>query len=495
MLWIALFLPELPLQSVEARCFLDIAADSMPPHAISEGPDTRPVLCAVNGVAHARGVRAGQTVSMARALASDLVITPRQPDWEQDALKRVATLCCQFTPMVTLERESVLLEVTSSLKLFGGLGQLFSRLRSQLLASGFRSHAGVAPTPLAAWVLAKARATRPGVRGTQDPAEIAQRLADLPLALFDWPATQLSTLAELGLTRIGDLSPQPRAGLTRRFGNQLVQDLDRALGRMPDPRKPFELPATFHAQAEFMREVNHFEGLRFPLRRLFDELVFFLRARGAASRRVLLRLEHGRQRHSDIALTTQTASRERERWERLLNERIAREPLQGDVSAIHLDCTEVVPFEAQTLSWLPDVQSGNRKLGELIEQLTARLGPTAVHGIALRNDHRPELAWTRSEHPGRPVQLCSAAAEDDAYPARPLWLLSAPRSLVARQDLPHYHGLLDVLSGPERIETGWWDGQPARRDYFIARNPQGEVVWIYRELARPDNWFLQGHFG
>ena len=52
-----------------------------------------------------------------------------------------------------------------------------------------------------------------------------------------------------------------------------------------------------------------------------------------------------------------------------------------------------------------------------------------------------------------------------------------------------------MLSGPERIETGWWDGQPARRDYFIARNSLGEVVWIYRELAQPGNWYLHGHFG
>jgi protein ImuB len=492
MLWIALFLPELPLQSVEARCFLGLDTASTPPHAISEGPDTRPVLCAVNAVARERGIRPGQTASMARALAADLIITPRQVKWEQAALESVATIACQFTPMTSLEQDSVLLEVSTSLKLFGGLGQLFSLLRSQLLASGYRAHAGIAPTPLAAWLLAKARSTRPGVRGTQNLDELPQRLADLPLALFNWPSSQLSTLAELGLTRIADLSNQPRAGLTRRFGATLVQDLDRALGRLPDPRKPFELPATFHAEAEFMREVSHFEGLRFPLRRLLDELGHFLHARGAATRRAVLRLEHGRTRHSEIILATQTPTRERERWERLLNERITREPLQGDVSALHLDCCEIVPFESQTLSWLPDTQVGSRKLGELIEQLSARLGPTAVHGIALRSDHRPELAWMRCDTPVRQRLL---PAEDEPPPARPLWLLGTPRNLIARQELPHYHGPLSMLSGPERIETGWWDGQPARRDYFIARNSQGEVLWIYRELSQPGNWYLHGHFG
>jgi hypothetical protein len=34
---------------------------------------------------------------------------------------------------------------------------------------------------------------------------------------------------------------------------------------------------------------------------------------------------------------------------------------------------------------------------------------------------------------------------------------------------------------PERIESGWWDGTDVRGDYFVAENPLGETVWIYRD--------------
>jgi protein ImuB len=55
---------------------------------------------------------------------------------------------------------------------------------------------------------------------------------------------------------------------------------------------------------------------------------------------------------------------------------------------------------------------------------------------------------------------------------------------------------LQILSGPERIESGWWDADLAARDYFIARADDGALVWLYRtRLAAPGGWFLQGRFG
>lgn len=81
---------------------------------------------------------------------------------------------------------------------------------------------------------------------------------------------------------------------------------------------------------------------------------------------------------------------------------------------------------------------------------------------------------------------------------RPVWLLSAPQQLPVRSERPIFASLpLDLMAGPERIETGWWDDAPATRDYFIAENAAGHLVWIYRErLLEPDRplWYLQGVF-
>ena len=52
---------------------------------------------------------------------------------------------------------------------------------------------------------------------------------------------------------------------------------------------------------------------------------------------------------------------------------------------------------------------------------------------------------------------------------RPFWLLPAPEPLAEIGAAPHRGGPLKLLAGPERIESGWWDGSDVARDYFVAR--------------------------
>ena len=59
---------------------------------------------------------------------------------------------------------------------------------------------------------------------------------------------------------------------------------------------------------------------------------------------------------------------------------------------------------------------------------------------------------------------------------------------------PWLGGALSILRGPERIETGWWDGRDAARDYYEAEDPDGARLWVYRE-RRTGEWFLHGVFG
>jgi protein ImuB len=54
---------------------------------------------------------------------------------------------------------------------------------------------------------------------------------------------------------------------------------------------------------------------------------------------------------------------------------------------------------------------------------------------------------------------------------------------------------LQLLEGPERIETGWWDGREVARDYYVARDDSGAELWVYRERLPPHAWYLHGVFG
>ena len=83
---------------------------------------------------------------------------------------------------------------------------------------------------------------------------------------------------------------------------------------------------------------------------------------------------------------------------------------------------------------------------------------------------------------------------------RPVWLFEPAEPLHERSTGPQLDGQpLQLLSGPERIESGWWDAGLAERDYFIAQQPCGALVWVYRvripSLEAGPGWFLQGRFG
>lgn len=82
---------------------------------------------------------------------------------------------------------------------------------------------------------------------------------------------------------------------------------------------------------------------------------------------------------------------------------------------------------------------------------------------------------------------------------RPLWLLQTPVALDERNSQPWWRGPLSLLAGPERIESGWWDGGLVQRDYFVAEDADHVLYWIFRErpsaACSRQGWYLQGRFG
>ena len=148
--------------------------------------------------------------------------------------------------------------------------------------------------------------------------------------------------------------------------------------------------------------------------------------------------------------------------------------------------------------WQPGEHGGSlaREACGLIERLRARLGPEAIHGLTFLEGHRPEHAWSLGPPPATlGAQVRSHAAAAAPPTPRPLWLLAPPQPLAASQGWPRRRGPLRLVSEPERIESGWWDGAEIARDYYTAVDAHGVRLWVFRERRAPHGWFLHGVFG
>lgn len=499
MLWLALELPSLPLQIVERA---GVARDAL---VIAEGPGQRPVVACANAAAQSAGVREGQAVAAAKALAGNLRVVPRDRDAEKETLERLAAWAGQFTPMVAVEAQGIVLEVESSVRLFGGHARLAAAVRQGLRELGFRGLLGVAPTPLAARLFARAGAQGLRARGCLHPAQLETRLAELPLFLLDWPQRTLERLADLGILRVRDALALPAEGLARRFGPEIVDCLARLVGRIVDPREPYVPAPRFRSRIELPCEVDGVEALAFALHRMLVEFEGALRGRGAGAQRIVLTLEHGREARTQVALEFASPEREAQFILAIAREKLARTALPGPTIALRLAADALLERAPRDTSWLPGERERALDRERLVERLAARLGRDRVYGIALADDHRPERDWKKSENRGQATFFKvrnSKAARNSPHEKcglspvspRPVWLLKRPQRLIVQQGMPTLQGPLEIASGPERIESGWWDGDEVRRDYYVASNALGEAFWIFREHRDPSAWYLHGVF-
>jgi protein ImuB len=378
----------------------------------------------------------------------------------QSTLETIAAWACQFTPKVSLEPpQALLLEVEGSLRLFDGLECLHKRLHSGVEEMGFTTILATAATPRAALWLARGQ---------------CQTLAQVPLdAACNEEAA--SFLKSIGIATLGELMRLPREGLARRCGQGLLDDLDRALGAAPEPRAFFDPPPRFSAKLELPAQVVHAEGLVFAARRLLVQLEGLLTARQAGIRHfTLILIDEESQSAVDVGLAS--PARETERLAQLLHEKLSTLKLARPVEAIRLEAQDFTALHARTAGMFGDAGAQAEDWARLLERLRARLGHESVCGLATHPDHRPEHAWRRV-----------APGEWDPHEfrqpgPRPLWLLQGNKL---------NEGEFALLAGPERIESGWWDGDEASRDYFIARLPNESLAWVYRETGE---WFLHGLF-
>lgn len=449
--------------------------------------------------------------------------------WAQQFTPRLACV-----PSDSVFGDALVLELSASERLFGGRQQLARRLLRESRQLGVQAISW-APTSLAAIALARC-----GIRhGMGQP--LPQVLAPLPLHAIDAVARHAELLSQLGCQSLGAVHALPRGALARRMDTGILSALDQAHGLLPDRYPWIQLPARFDARLELPMRIDQADALMHGARHLLLQLCGWLAAQRAGVRSFRLGWCHDamRSRHvgdgGELTVHTASTTRDLQHLCRLLQEHLAHVQLQAPVGELRLHADAPEALQERSASLLPDKTADGESLAQVLERITARLGADLVQRPLLRPDHRPE--WQVQWLPAQPASKAKAALPSSLPPLpQPSFLLPTPLQLLQdTQSQPLYHGPLQLLLGPQRIEGGWWHRSPgflpvtepapdtrideatpasdhnenppgpapisqtahtALRDYWVAHSPHAGLLWIFhtRLSANSSAWFLHGRF-
>jgi protein ImuB len=412
-------------------------------------------------------------------------VFPELTEAEPSALQRLGMYAQTFTSFVSVEPpNALLLEIKGSVKLFGSLEILHAGIDACWHRLAVQAFSATAPSTLAAlWLARVANLAGPPVH-FEDPRLLPSHLAKLPIACTAWDIGRLQTLRAMGVTRVGELLRLPRAGLARRLSPAVVQDLDIALARQSAPRRAFVPRERFRERCDFETEIEHVAYLEKALEPLIERCARFLRERQAGVQTLQLRLKHREGPATRVQLGLASITSERRRLADVLCQKLMRLTLKAPVRGMELISGPLRGLSASSLDVFAGLGAGSRDTApQLVERLRARLGEEAVYGVVLIPEHRPEAAWRRVHE----LRLTSATKSGegmiDPKMPRPVWLLDEPVPVIKPE----------ILQGPERIESGWWDGKGVARDYYVARQSHGARLWVFQE-RRSKRWYLHGVF-
>jgi len=402
----------------------------------------------------------------------------------------------RYSPRVACFRQNaVVLEVAASLSLFGGVRKLCRRIRQTARRLSDTLRLGLAPSATGAWLLAAS--PRPAHRRALQARSLARKLAGLPVFCLPEARAHHTWLTNIGCRKLGDLRKLPRQGLQQRSSPALLHALDAAYGQVPENLPWFVAPARFRQSLQPDFHLQQAAALLAATQPLLLALCGWLQNRQEALHDFVLVLHHEKGQRAcpptQVALRFSAATWRIEDFNRVLKERLQHCPLRRPVIRIELIAGPSHGRAPANDALFPDPARHAQDERRLLDLLAARLGNVGIRRPRPLAHHLPEQAncWATDPASPSPGSLPASLGVN----ARPFWLLAQPQPLLTHQERPMYQGRpLRLVQGPERIETGWYADTHQRRDYFVARDPEGARYWVYRERETGENWFLHGLF-
>ncbi|WP_250658611.1 Y-family DNA polymerase [Alkalimarinus coralli] len=466
-LWIYLHFPSLQLDALYCE----------PSQGVIIVEGRRNEIVQLNQEAQANGVKRGMGLATAASLCGNLQVLQYDACCESDKLKEIAHGLYTVTSDISFfEPNGLLLHASNMLTLYDGLENYWRSITDQLDKLPFNYTYSSGYSPFAAKMLAQK-----GVNQILDSKqELSVKINQCQLSETELTTKQVSQLTRVGVNTVKDLLSISMADIAKRFDSDLVNYTGRLTGEFHHTINFYHPPERFNRYLDLLFDVVNLSFLEKPLLKLLAQLEDFLRVRDQYAHELSLLLQLRNNQSCEVSATSAAGEYRQEIWLKLFQLKFESVRLSDPVVRLSLSVKRVAAKQGDMADLFRGKQGKLSPL-ELLSLLQAKLGEQNIQGVRITEDPRPHIS----------SQYCQPMVETpdsttipiDKNLLRPSILLPFPKPLRER---------ISIIQGPERLSTGWWDGQAIIRDYFIARTENGRWLWVFRTPEQ--KWFLHGVF-
>ncbi|NOU49345.1 DNA polymerase Y family protein [Pseudoalteromonas sp. JBTF-M23] len=420
------------------------------------------------------GIKLEMGLASAASLCENLQVVAYDAALENAKLQEVASWLYLVTADISLfPPNGIVLKVTNMLSLYKSLDNYWHHVQNHLadLKLSYRFATGY--SVLGARLLAQGKKNLV----TDNMQTLMQEIKSFNLQCTELSQSTCEKLLRVRIVSVAQLLSIPIADLAKRFEIELVQYIGRLKGELQHPLTYYVPALVFSRQLILLYELENLQWLTKPLGKLLQQLELFLRHRNKLAMQIILELQLRDEQPLFLQVAAAKGESSAQTWQSLLELKLSNINLSSPVQAISLSVKDFEDNTYESQSLFEPERSGIDG-AELIARLQAKLGEQAVYGFEVYADHRPERSFSSSQPLSDSARLQRMPKQQ-----RPSMLL--PHAVPLQEKVTIYWG-------PERVSTGWWDNYAIERDYYIARNEQGQWLWVFKESSQ--RWFVHGLF-
>lgn len=466
------------------------------PFALTHRAGNADHLHCLNKAASAQGLMRGMALADARAICPDLATRPADLAREAAALGALRRWASRYAPMVARDGpDGLMADISGVPHLFGGEEDMRADLHARLERAGLHVASAIAGTRGAAHALARHGG------GILAEGRLAEGIGPLPVAALRIDHDTAQALARVGLTRIADLAPLPRAPMARRFGPGLVLQLDQALGAQPEPVAAEPDAPHFGVRMTLPEPIGLQSDVMAGLERLLDRLCAALGRHHMGARRLRLDLRRVDRDTAQVEIGLARPMRDPGRIAALFQRGVAEIDAGFGIDALRLTAPVVEALAPEQIGGQvggPAIRHEDA-LADLLSSLGNRIGFDRVLRLLPAESLIPERSFLLA--PAAYAAAASAACRSG--PMRPITLFP-PEPVTAATGHPPARFRWRRMPfttlraiGPERIAPEWWFDDPAwrtgLRDYWRIETQEGPRLWLFHTPQAPA-WCVQGEF-